>query len=56
MEKRNSTDRFFIVNFQPPLAFVSHFAASPTVVQQELNCWALPVVAQPSQSEALGCF
>ncbi len=29
MEKRNSTDRFFIVNLQLPLAFASHFAASP---------------------------
>jgi hypothetical protein len=41
MEKRNSNDRFFIVNLQPPLAFVRHFAASPTVVQQELNGWVL---------------
>ncbi|EAZ38935.1 hypothetical protein OsJ_23356 [Oryza sativa Japonica Group] len=25
MEKRNSNDRFFIVNLQPPLAFVTAF-------------------------------
>jgi hypothetical protein len=43
MEKRNSTDCCFIINLQPPLAFVSHFASSPTVVQQELNLWPLPV-------------
>uniref|UniRef100_A0A0E0HXI6 Uncharacterized protein n=1 Tax=Oryza nivara TaxID=4536 RepID=A0A0E0HXI6_ORYNI len=41
MEKRNSNDRFFIVNLQPPLAFMRHFAASPTAVQQELNGWVL---------------